>query len=98
MDKNVYLSDVSVWEIAIKTKTGKLKLNNTLEDFIKNFINDYKFFSLPIKTKHIYQTQKLDFHHQDPFDRLLIAQSITKNIPIVSSDDIFDCYINNRIF
>jgi PIN domain nuclease of toxin-antitoxin system len=94
----VYFSDVSLWEIAIKIKTGKLQLKNSLENFINNFLIDYKFHSLPIIQKHIYQTEKLDLHHRDPFDRLLIAQSIVENIPIISSDSIFDKYIENRIW
>jgi PIN domain nuclease of toxin-antitoxin system len=94
----VYFSDVSLWEIAIKIKTGKLQLKNSLENFINNFLIDYKFHSLPIIQKHIYQTEKLDLHHRDPFDRLLSAQSIVEDIPIISSDSIFDKYIENRIW
>ncbi|MEO5910873.1 MAG: type II toxin-antitoxin system VapC family toxin [Pelobium sp.] len=97
-EKEVYYSHVSVWEMAIKIKTEKLFLNQTLETFIRNFQSDYHFLPLPISANHIYKTQELDFYHKDPFDRLLIAQSLIENIPLVSSDSIFDSYLKNRIW
>lgn len=81
-----YFSKVSVWEMAIKLKTGKLSLTQPLEIFIENFQRDYNFFPLDISLKHIYYTQQLPFHNRDPFDRLLIAQSLTENMQIVSAD------------
>lgn len=95
---DIYFSDVSVWEMAIKIKTEKLILNQPLKNFIDNLIKDYQFKILPISTDHIFKTQELTFHHKDPFDRLLIAQSICENLHIISSDGIFDKYLENRIW
>jgi PIN domain nuclease of toxin-antitoxin system len=53
---------------------------------------------LPISLEHIYQVNQLPLHYRDPFDRLLIAQSIVENIPIISSDVIFDSYPIKRIW
>ncbi|MEJ7674413.1 MAG: hypothetical protein WKF59_17385 [Chitinophagaceae bacterium] len=53
---------------------------------------------LDISLPHIYQTQQLPLHHRDPFDRLLIAQSIIENIAVISSDGIFDAYGIRRIW
>ncbi len=97
-EKEIYFSYVSVWEMAIKLKTEKLILNQTLHKFISDFNNDYGFLALPISVEHIYKTQELDFFHRDPFDRLLIAQSIIENHQIISSDSVFDDYIDNRIW
>lgn len=97
-DSEVYFSSVSVWEMAIKLKTEKLSLNQPLESFIKNFERDYGFFLLNISLKHIYHTQILPFHHRDPFDRLLISQSISEDIEIVSADEMFDAYLSNRLW
>lgn len=97
-DPEVYFSKASVWEMAIKIKTGKLTLKQPLSIFITNFEYDYNFKILDISLPHIYQTQALALHHRDPFDRLLIAQSIVENISIVSSDEIFDAYNINRIW
>ena len=94
----VYFCKASVWEMAIKLKTGKLTLKQSLPIFIRNFEQDYQFKILEISLPHIYQTQELPLHHRDPFDRLLVAQSLTENIPVISSDEILDAYNVNRIW
>jgi PIN domain nuclease of toxin-antitoxin system len=97
-EPEIYFSKASVWEMAIKIKTEKLVLKQFLSAFIKNFQNDYHFEILDILLSHIYQTQELALHHRDPFDRLIIAQAIAENIPIVSSDSVFDAYPVKRIW
>ncbi len=97
-ETTAYFSKASVWEMAIKIKTGKLSLKQPLDLFIDNFQIDYKFKLLDISLQHIYQTQQLPLHHRDPFDRLLIAQSIIENIAVISSDVIFDAYGIRRIW
>ncbi|GAP98064.1 type II toxin-antitoxin system VapC family toxin [Leptolyngbya sp. NIES-2104] len=47
---------------------------------------------LPIEIAHTATVAALPFHHKDPFDRLLIAQAITEEIPIISADQVFDSY------
>ncbi len=102
--KNIYaetvlfVSKVSIWEMAIKFKTGKFDLGKPVDEFIKNFIASYKCKLLDISLPHIYQTQQLPLHHRDPFDRLLIAQATIEQIPIVSSDEWFDQYAVQRIW
>ena len=97
-EPEVYFSKASVWEIAIKLKVGKLTLRQSLQVFIRNFEQDYQFKILDITLPHIYQTQELPLHQRDPFDRLLIAQSLTENIPVISSDEILDAYNIQRIW
>lgn len=96
-EPKVYFSHVSIWEMVIKIKTGKLVINQSLREFIGGFKDDYQFTPLPIALPHIYKTQELEFFHKDPFDRL-ITQAIYEDIPILSSDNIFDKYIHNRIW
>ena len=55
-------------------------------------------FLLDITIAHTATIINLPFHHKDPFDRLLIAQAIVENIPIVSIDRIFDSYPVDRIW
>jgi PIN domain nuclease of toxin-antitoxin system len=95
---DIYFSHVSVWEMAIKIKTEKLSLHKDLNTFIQDFQKDYQYTPLPISLEHIYKTQELDFHHKDPFDRLIISQSIIDNMTLISSDQIFDQYVKNRIW
>ncbi len=78
---SVFVSDVVIWEMVIKTSLGKLK---TLENLYKEIEND--FDAMPIKTNHILGISSLEFIHHDPFDRLLIAQSVIENIPLITSD------------
>ena len=80
-NNSVFVSDVVIWEMVIKTSLGKLK---TLENLYKEIEND--FDAIPIKTNHIHGISSLEFIHHDPFDRLLIAQSVIENIPLITSD------------
>ncbi len=97
-EHTLFISHVSVWEIAIKLKAGKIELKWDLQTFIKLSIDKHLLNLLPIALDHIYKTQSLPFHHRDPFDRLLIAQSLVQNIPIVSSDSVFEAYGVSRIW
>jgi PIN domain nuclease of toxin-antitoxin system len=92
------ISLVSVWEMGIKQSKGKLTLSLPLEDYIreKTKLEDFKI--LPIQLNHLAVISTLPFHHNDPFDRLLIAQSITEKIPILSKDIVFDNYNVNRVW
>ena len=92
------VSKVSVWELAIKVKTGKLDLGKPIDEFVESFLSSYKAKILDISLAHIYQTEQLPLYHRDPFDRLLIAQAASERIPIVSSDEWFDQYEIKRIW
>lgn len=94
----IFISHVSIWEIGIKSAIGKLKIENTVESFVREKIEPYNFFFLSIELHHILKATSLPQHHHDPFDRLLIAQSIIENIPVISSDTTFDQYGINRVW
>ncbi|WP_308418367.1 type II toxin-antitoxin system VapC family toxin [Nostoc sp. CENA543] len=53
---------------------------------------------IPIQIEHISAVAQLPLHHRDPFDRMLIAQAITENLPILSADTIFDNYPIQRLW
>lgn len=91
-DHDVFVSIASLWEIAIKNSLNKLRLPGEFNPFIEEQvqINDFKI--LDINYKHLDLITRLEFHHRDPFDRLLIAQSITETMPIVSLDAQFKYY------
>jgi PIN domain nuclease of toxin-antitoxin system len=92
------ISLASVWEMGIKQSKGKLTLSLPLEDYIieKTKLEDFEL--LLIQLNHLALISTLPFHHNDPFDRLLIAQAITENIPILSKDIAFDAYHVKRIW
>jgi PIN domain nuclease of toxin-antitoxin system len=87
-----FVSPVSHWEIAIKLSRGKWQLNEPFEDFIQHAIFDNGFTIMPIEAKHSLIVTSLPYHHNDPFDRMLIAQAISEGISIVSADAALDAY------
>jgi PIN domain nuclease of toxin-antitoxin system len=91
-DVDLLLSVASLWEIAIKISTGKMTLPKPFEIFIPEQLQQNDITVLSIETEHLTYVTTLPFHHRDPFDRLLIAQSIAEGIPIVSVDAVFDPY------
>lgn len=86
------ISLATVWEMGIKQSKGKLSLSLPLEDYInqKTELEDYEI--LPINLKHLAFISTLPFYHNDPFDRLLIAQSVVENIPVITKDTAFSAY------
>jgi len=98
-DKNeIWLSKASVWEMAIKISLKKLQIKNNIENFINDHVVGNGIKILDITLEQIYKLETLPFHHRDPFDRLIISQSMTEGIPVISSDHNFDKYNVNRIW
>jgi len=87
-----FISVASLWEIAIKSSIGKLSLSAPFDQLIPQQLSLNGFELLPIEVSHLAAVTTLPFHHRDPFDRLLIAQALAENMPIVSSDPAFDTY------
>lgn len=85
------LSLASLWEIQIKTQIGKLRLNMPLAEMV-NYHQANGITLLPIAVAHILALEKLPQHHKDPFDRLIIAQSRTESVHIVTRDSAFQAY------
>lgn len=92
------VSIASIWELQIKYQLGKLNLHLSLPKLIETQkqVNNLKI--LPIELEHIYALDGLQNHHRDPFDRILIAQSIFEKIPLLSVDTVFDLYPIQRIW
>jgi len=91
INNQCYISIASIWEIAIKSKLNKLSLG---ADFgkILDFLDQNQIEILPISFDHIMKLNELDFHHRDPFDRILIAQGISENLTILTKDQNFSFY------
>jgi len=84
-DNILYFSPVSAWEIQIKHQLGKLELTVPPSEMIETQQQN-GLMLLPISLAHIYALDRLENYHQDPFDRLLIAQSIVESMPLVTVD------------
>jgi PIN domain nuclease of toxin-antitoxin system len=92
------ISAATYWEIAIKVSIGKLDLGEPYRGFMHREINRNNFDMLPVSVEHAAVVSSLPFHHRDPFDRLLIAQALVEQMPIVSSDVAFDAYAIARLW
>lgn len=97
-ENELFLSIGSPWEIGIKVSTGKLTLGRPADVFFKDRMQRSGIVLLPIMLAHIARVSTLPFHHRDPFDRRLIAQSLTEDIPIISADTAFDAYGITRLW
>lgn len=94
----IFVSVASLWEIAIKVSLKRLELGQSLNDFYLKHIIGNKIRLLDIKVGHLAVLETLEFHHRDPFDRLIVCQSIFEKIPILSSDKVFSNYPIKRIW
>ncbi|ELS03743.1 hypothetical protein Xen7305DRAFT_00034670 [Xenococcus sp. PCC 7305] len=97
-NNEVFLSIVSIWEMAIKHSVGKLRFELPFELFMKRQLKVNDFQLLNIKVDHLVIVANLPLHHRDPFDRLIIAQAIAEKIPVVGTDEIFDLYPIERLW
>ena len=95
---SIFVSPASFWEIAIKISLGKYALPEPYLHFWNRQMQKNALTLLPITLDHTARIADMPFHHKDPFDRLLIAQSLEEQVPIVSSDSIFDAYGVNRLW
>jgi PIN domain nuclease of toxin-antitoxin system len=91
-ENTIYLSVASSWEIIIKANSGKLPLPEPAPQFIQSCLTVNRFESLAIDLAHVLQIDQLPDLHKDPFDRILIAQAQSENIPILSFDRIISQY------
>lgn len=88
----IYLSMASLWEMSIKYNLSKLNLEPNYDEFIESEVVASNLNLLNIKLAHLKTNAILPFHHRDPFDRLIISQSIVEKIPIISVDSVFSQY------
>jgi len=92
------LSTGTIWEIAIKVGLNKLTLAEPYEDFMNRAIADNDLTVLETTVKHAAVLTTLPLHHRDPFDRLLVAQAMVEQIPLVSNDPALDAYPMRRLW
>ena len=97
-DNQVLISPASYWEIAIKISRVKFTIAAPYDVFWQSGIDDNAFDILPIQLRHTSKLVSLPFHHKDPFDRLLVAQALIEQIPLISGDATLDAYGIKRIW
>jgi PIN domain nuclease of toxin-antitoxin system len=91
------VSIASIWEMPIKHSIGRLNFSLPFIEFVRQQLTVSNIGLLEINLQHIEVVASLPWHHRDPFDRLIIAQSMAQQIPILSVDAIFDAYAIARV-
>lgn len=91
------LSAASSWEIAIKYRLGKLTLPEPPESFVPSRMLRDAVQPLSVKHSHALRVASLDEHHRDPFDRLLVAQCLVEDVPLLTADPLLAPYPIARI-
>ena len=85
-DNDLVFSAASGWEIAIKARLGRLRVPGDLNTYLFRQLTENYMSVLPIHLSHALRVHALPEHHRDPFDRLLVAQAIVEEMPLLSAD------------
>ena len=93
----LFVSIATPWELAIKTNSGKLDVEELLREFDRS-LSSSGYALLETKVRQVVRAGMLPLHHRDPFDRLIAAQSLEMGLPVVSRDHVFDLYGVTRIW
>lgn len=89
---DLWLSVASIWEILIKAQIGKMALPKPVGPYLVKKMAENRIETLPVTLDHVLRVEMLPMHHSDPFDRILIAQSIEEGWPVVTADAAFQRY------
>lgn len=89
---DLWLSVASIWEILLKVQIGKMPLPLPAGPYIVKKLVENRIETLPVSRDHVLRVETLPLHHSDPFDRMLIAQSLVEKLPLATSDRIFARY------
>jgi PIN domain nuclease of toxin-antitoxin system len=87
-NNTIFVSAVSLWEVWLKSSIGKLRVPS---GFAKKLAAE-PFEDLPLRAEHTPAVAMLEWHHRDPFDRMLIAQARSENLLLLTADSALGAY------
>lgn len=90
--EDVWISVASLWEMMAKVQVGKLVLPTPVGEYLSRKLKENGVSVLALTFAHVKKLEKIPWHHRDPFDRILIAQSLEEKLPLVTSDPLFKKY------
>lgn len=91
-DNALLVSIASIWEMGIKSNYGKLTLADPFSEFVRRGFTENNVDLLPISIDHVVRLEKLPRHHKDPFDRMIAAQALEEDVPVIGRDRMLDVY------
>lgn len=94
----LFLSVVSMWEMQIKSASGKLPLPQPYREMVVEQVRVNGLLILPVYEAHVYALDQLPAHHNDPFDRLLIGQALDEQLSILTADSLIQKYSISTIW
>ena len=92
------ISVASIWEAAIKVALGKLKLPYDLRNDLPRLLEENGFRILPVEIDDATAVCDLPHHRGDPFDRIMVAQAMRRNLRVISRDPVFEKYGLRRVW
>jgi PIN domain nuclease of toxin-antitoxin system len=97
-DTHVLVSASSAWEICTKVRIGKLETARGLSDDFSGYLHRHGFEPLAVTIEHARLAGRLVGAHKDPFDRMLAAQSLIEDVPLVTNDAAFAVFGNKIVW
>ncbi|HEY1896831.1 MAG TPA: type II toxin-antitoxin system VapC family toxin [Terracidiphilus sp.] len=98
LDNEILVSAASVYEISVKVRRGKLPEAVEFEsDLITNIERRLGYSLLPLEAESMMRAARFDDPHADPFDRMIAAQAIQNNLPVLSTDSKLDVFGVRRL-
>jgi PIN domain nuclease of toxin-antitoxin system len=91
-DHELLWSAASTWELAIKIRLGRFRLEEPLQQFVLRVISSQGLTPLPVDHAHAARVADLPQHHRDPFDRLLVAQAMVEGVTLLTADPRLSAY------
>jgi PIN domain nuclease of toxin-antitoxin system len=98
LENDVFVSAASAWELTTKGRIGKLPIAAKFALEFREKVRGFGFHELSVTVEHGQRAGLMAGVHKDPFDRMLIAQALTKILEVVSNEEIFDRYLVRRIW
>jgi PIN domain nuclease of toxin-antitoxin system len=96
-ENDLWVSAASAWEVSIKAhvhgpEAVEIRSPMPPNEYLRTQIQAHHFHELPVETRHALRVYAMTWHHDDPFDLLLIAQCLEEDLPVLSSDSRFEDY------
>jgi PIN domain nuclease of toxin-antitoxin system len=91
-ENDLLVSPASLWEMGIKSNQGKLTLRKPFVEFVRTGLQENNVALLRIELEHVFAFERLPRHHKDPFDRMIAAQALEEDVPVVGRDRMLDEY------
>ena len=91
-EAEIFFSAASAWEVAIKTRIGKVELPESPTTYVPKRLQEQGIRPLPVTQMHALRVYEFELHHNDPFDRLIVAQALAEELVLLTSDRIMAKY------